>query len=316
MTSIIKKTVLPYESPAGRWRTNLASQRGEFRSFVPTPLSQVRLAYDDELVGSIVEARLALAELDHALEAADEQKIEGVVQREASASVRLAYPRKEDPDRPSLAALELGFEPVEEGEGHGRDREKTAEHMAADERSLARAIDYLAWRTDELPLSGRLAQEAHGMALEAPFNDGMTPGWFRTTPNWLGEADHPLSEASFVPPVPEDMTDAISDLERAANEDDRDPAVLAALTHYQLEAIHPFLDGNGRVGRALTTQLLVERGALSRPALLLSEELLDSAHDYYEALLLVERRGEYERWCLYFLGVLARAARRTAEALS
>lgn len=316
MAPTIKTFVLPYQSPSGRWRTNLPGRKGEFKSFVPKPLSQVKVAYDDWLVKAVVDARMALADLDRAIASANEAQLNAVVQKEAHASVKLAYPMAQDSQGPSKLLLELGIELPEDSSKHDLDPSEMAERMTSDEKNLADAIGYLSWRTDELPLSGRLAQEAHGMALRAPFNDGATPGWFRTTPNWMGETDHPLSEATYVPPVPEDMADAISDLERASNEDDRDPALLAALTHYQFEAIHPFLDGNGRVGRALATQLLVERGALSKPVLLLSEELLDSAHDYYEALLLVERRGEYERWCRYFLGVLERAARRTSAALA
>jgi Fic family protein len=316
MTPIIQTSVLPFQNPAGHWRTNLAGQKGEFKSFVPTPLSQVKLAHDDALVDAIVQARLALADLDHVLENANEPQVDAVIQQEAKASTKLAYPMTDASKRASLLALELGLEPPEQSSKPKMDPVELEKRKSLDEKNLADAIGYLSWRTDELPLSGRLAQEAHGMALQAWFNEGATPGWFRTTPNWMGEADHPLSEATYVPPVPEDMADAIADLERVANEDTRDPALLTALTHYQFEAIHPFLDGNGRIGRALATQLLVERGVLSKPALLLSEELLESAHDYYEALLLVERCGEYERWCRYFLGALTRAARRTVAALA
>lgn len=127
------------------------------------------------------------------------------------------------------------------------------------------------------------------------------PGKFRTIQNWIGRPGSTPATARFVPPPPEELENAIAAWERLLHESDLPPLVVAALMHYQFEAIHPFLDGNGRVGRLLVTLFLIERKILPAPLLYLSAFFEASRRDYYELIRGVSQRGEWSEWLQYFL---------------
>lgn len=127
------------------------------------------------------------------------------------------------------------------------------------------------------------------------------PGKFRTIQNWIGRPGSTPATARFVPPPPEEVESCVAGWERFLHESDLPPLVVAALVHYQFEAIHPFLDGNGRVGRLLVILFLMERRILPAPLLYLSAFFEASRRDYYELLLGVSRRGEWSEWLEYFL---------------
>ena len=120
---------------------------------------------------------------------------------------------------------------------------------------------------DELPLSGRLVRRLHAELMTGVRGQERSPGEFRKTQNWVGPEGCTLVTATFVPPSPDDLPDAIRDFEVFLNDGTEPPLVLAGLAHAQFETIHPFLDGNGRLGRLLITLLLMQRGVLSRPLL-------------------------------------------------
>ena len=128
-----------------------------------------------------------------------------------------------------------------------------------------------------------------------------SPGEFRTSQNWIGGKGSTLKNARYIPPVPEDMIESMSDLEKYINmEDDRtDPLIKAGLLHYQFETIHSFLDGNGRVGRLLITLYLLEKKVLSTPALYVSYFLKQNRIEYYDRMSEVRRQGDYEQWIRY-----------------
>lgn len=165
------------------------------------------------------------------------------------------------------------------------------------------------------PLSLRLIKEMHAMLLAKGRGAGKSPGEFRRTQNWIG-GSRP-GNARFVPPPPEQVLPLMSDLEKFLHEHPRRLPLLikAALVHVQFETIHPFLDGNGRLGRLLITLLLCSEGALTEPILYLSLYLKTHRNDYYEHLQRVRTDGDWEAWVLFFLqGVLDTAEQATTSA--
>ncbi len=150
-----------------------------------------------------------------------------------------------------------------------------------------------------LPLSLRLCRELHGVLMKGSTH--ATPGEFRRTQNWIGPPGCSLNEAAFVPPPLEHMDDCLNAWERFLNEQHPPVLVQAALMHYQFEAIHPFVDGNGRVGRLLVTLLLAERGLMPQPLLYLSAFFERHRADYYELLMKVSTSSTWLEWIAFFL---------------
>ncbi len=163
------------------------------------------------------------------------------------------------------------------------------------------ALEYGVERLRTLPLSLRLVRELHGKLMRGVRGDVATPGEFRRSQNWIGPAGCTLAGASFVPPPPDRLMDCLGAWEVFLHDDTLPPLVHAALVHSQFEAIHPFLDGNGRVGRLLITLLLVERQVLPSPLLYLSAFFEATRPEYYARLSGVTERGEWEEWLAYFL---------------
>jgi Fic family protein len=163
------------------------------------------------------------------------------------------------------------------------------------------ALDYGLKRLSELPLSLRLIREVHGKLMEGVRGEYLTPGEFRRSQNWIGPPGSTLESARFVPPPVDEMDLALGVLEEYIHSaSELPPLVRAALIHYQFEAIHPFLDGNGRVGRLLVTLLLIESGLLSKPWLNLSAYFETHRSTYYEYLMQVSQQGAWEDWLIFF----------------
>jgi len=178
------------------------------------------------------------------------------------------------------------------------------------------AMNHGLGRLHELPISLRLIREIHGELLRDGRGSRATPGDFRTSQNWIGPAGATLAQATFVPPPPHEMNGALGDFERFLHEHADDHLIQAGLAHAQFETIHPFLDGNGRVGRLVITLLLVHHRVLRQPLLYLSHYLKRHRAEYYDRLAAVRFRGDWEGWMRFFLeGVAATAdeAKRTAE---
>jgi Fic family protein len=168
------------------------------------------------------------------------------------------------------------------------------------------ALEYGARRLKNLPLSLRLVRELHEKLLKGVRGDTATPGEFRRSQNWIGTPGCNLREARYVPPPVSQLTGCLDAWERFLHDDRLPPLVQIALAHYQFEAIHPFLDGNGRVGRLLITLFLMERGILPTPLLYLSAFFEATRRDYYDRLVAVSEHGEWEEWLQYFLHGVAR----------
>ncbi len=171
------------------------------------------------------------------------------------------------------------------------------------------ATEFALERLKTLPLCNRLIKETHAVLLENVRGQEKTPGEFRYSQNWIGGQGSSLKNARYIPPNPDDMLTAMSDLEKYINSDDTlDPLIQAALIHYQFETTHPFLDGNGRVGRLLITLFLMEKGILSTPALYISYYLKMNRIEYYDRMTQVRRTGDYEQWISFFLQAFADSA--------
>ncbi|WP_165249012.1 Fic family protein [Adlercreutzia sp. ZJ141] len=177
-------------------------------------------------------------------------------------------------------------------------------------KSLWHAID----RLDEMPLCNRLLREAHAQLLGSGRGSERNPGEFRRSQNWIGPSGCTLKDARYIPPNVDDMIDALADLERYINADPEiDPLIRAALIHYQFETIHPFLDGNGRIGRMLILLYLIDQGMLHSPVLYVSYFLKRNQIEYYDRMGEVRRSGNYEQWIRFFLEAVKAAAQDALE---
>lgn len=174
------------------------------------------------------------------------------------------------------------------------------------------AFNYAIHRLDSLPIGGRLLREVHAQLLRSGRGSDKSPGEFRHSQNWIGPPGSTLATASFIPPPIKEMGDALTALERFIHqtaEDDRLHLLIrCGLVHAQFETIHPFLDGNGRMGRLLVTMLLCESGALAQPVLYLSTYLHQHRDEYFARLTAVRVDGEWEDWLEFFLAGIAETA--------
>lgn len=173
-----------------------------------------------------------------------------------------------------------------------------------------KATDFALERLNTLPLCNRLIKETHAILMAGVREQEKSPGEFRTSQNWIGAAGSTLKNARYIPPAPEDMTECMSNLEKYINTDDdkTDPLIKAGLFHYQFETIHPFLDGNGRIGRLLITLFLMKQKVLSTPALYISYFLKRNRIEYYDRMSEVRNKGDYEQWVKFFLQAMYESA--------
>lgn len=229
--------------------------------------------------------------------------VQPYLRREAVASTRI------EGTQASLLQVfdaEAGDEPL------GADVEEVVNYVRAMELGLR--------RLETLPLSTRLIREMHGVILAGVRGRDRQPGELRITQNWIGSGDATIESATFVPPPPGQIAELLSDLEYFVHEDPQlPPLVQGALVHYQFETIHPFLDGNGRIGRLLIVFFLVVRDRLPSPLLYLSPFFEARRQAYYDALQGVRQRGDLDTWLrLFLLGVHTQAndALARAERLS
>jgi len=168
------------------------------------------------------------------------------------------------------------------------------------------ALEHGMARLGSLPLSLRLIRELHEKLMHGARGDHATPGEFRRTQNWIGPPGCTLNNATFVPPPADMLMDCLSEWESFLHDRRLPPLIQVGMLHYQFEAIHPFLDGNGRVGRLLVTLFLIERGVLPTPLLYLSAFFEATRPDYYDRLAAVSHEAAWGDWLEYFLNGVAR----------
>lgn len=187
--------------------------------------------------------------------------------------------------------------------------DENANQNVADVINYIKASQFASARLNELPICSRLLQETHAILLSGIRGGEKNPGELRHSQNWIGPAGSTLREARFIPPNTEDMLEAMSDLEKFINtEDELEPLIKIALIHYQFETIHPFLDGNGRIGRLLIVLYLLERKIITRETLYLSYFFKRNRIEYYDRLMEVRAKGNFEQWIKFFLLALDESA--------
>ena len=179
----------------------------------------------------------------------------------------------------------------------------------------AAATEFALQELKHAPLSNSLLKATHAVLMHSVQGEPRNIGEFRTTQNWIGRRGSTPQNALYVPPAPDDMLRAMDDLERYIHgdvpDDGLDVLIRAALIHYQFETIHPFLDGNGRMGRLLITLFLIDQKVLSKPAIYISYFLKRNREEYYSRLMEVRTDGHFEQWVQFFLQALIEAAENT-----
>jgi Fic family protein len=274
-----------------------------YHAFAPHPLPP-ELQWTPPLVSALSHADRALAELSALARSlpAPHLLIRPFIRQEAVLSSRIEGTRASLSD---LYAYEAGTPALFE--------------MPDDVREVhnyVTALEHGLERIRELPLSLRLLREIHGKLLEGVRGEHRTPGEFRRSQNWVGPPGSTPSNAPFVPPPPSEMEACLGAFEEwLHSESDLPPLVRIPLAHYQFEAIHPFLDGNGRVGRLLIIFLMCLWDLLSEPVLYLSACFEARHQDYHDHLLAISQRGAWEEWVAFFLeGVAVQALDARARA--
>ncbi len=281
------------ENRAGYYKTNLSGEMA-YKSFVPNALPPVPpIEPSEEMVSLLVKANSQLAVL------------ESIATRIPNVDLFVSmYVRKEalmsSQIEGTQASLEDVLDPMVES---------NTNRNVADVVNYIKATEFAVKRLGELPLCNRLIKETHKVLMSGVRGEEKNPGEFRRSQNWIGGQGSTLKNARYIPPSPEDMIEAMSDLEKYMNaDDDLDALVRAALIHYQFETIHPFLDGNGRVGRLLITLFLMEKNVLTTPALYISYFLKKNRVEYYDRMTEVRAKGNYEQWVKFFLRALLESA--------
>lgn len=278
---------------AGAFVSNLTGEMA-YQSFRPAPLPpNPPIALSGELVAKLVEANKKLAALD------------GLSARIPNMDLFVSmYVRKEALLSSQIEGTQCTLDDI-----LNPLMEENTNRNVSDVVNYIKATEFALNRLHSLPLCNRLIKETHAVLMEGVRGQEKSPGEFRYSQNWIGGQGSTIRNARYIPPNPEDMQTAMSDLEKYMNGDDSlDPLIQAALIHYQFETTHPFLDGNGRVGRLLITLFLMEKGILSHPALYISYFLKMNRIEYYDRMTQVRKTGDYEQWVMFFLQALSDSA--------
>lgn len=278
---------------AGHYKSNLSGEMA-YKSFVPNPLPPAPpIELSEDIVSLLVKANSQLAVLESVATRIPnvELFVSMYVRKEALMSSQIEG---------TQATLEDVLDPM---------LDVNTNCNVADVVNYIKATEFAIERLQTLPLCNRLIKETHAVLMEEVRGQEKSPGEFRYSQNWIGAQGNTLKNARYIPPSPDDMLDAMSDLEKYINVDDElDVLIRAALIHYQFETIHPFLDGNGRVGRLLITLFLVEKKVLTTPALYISYFLKKNRVEYYDRMTDVRTKGNYEQWVKFFLQAIMESA--------
>lgn len=271
---------------AGEYKTNLSGDL-QYKSFLPKSLPpNPPIDYDKDIIRILSKANRSLGIL------------EGISSQVPDVDLFVSmYVRKEALLSSQIEGTQATLDDILDP-----DIEENTNRHVADVVNYIKASQYGKKRLDDLPISSRLLKEIHEVLMCDVRGSEKNPGEFRRSQNWIGPVGSTLKDAKYVPPNTEDMIEAISDLEKFLNEeDDIDPLIKIGLAHYQFETIHPFLDGNGRIGRLLITLFLIERKVLRHETLYISYFLKRNRIEYYDRLMEVKSNGNYEQWIKFFL---------------
>ena len=271
------------------------SGKAEFTCFVPAPLPPKNppIQYDDEMIYLISEANRFIGRLDE------------VTDNLISPSYFVyMYARKEATLSSQIEGTRATFSDLIKAEAGMADE---VPNDVKEIENYIKATSYGFERLETLPLSLRLIREIHAILMDGVRGENKTPGEFRRSQNWIG--GYSINSASYIPPSVDYLNGCLDNFERFMHENDRlSPLVKAALIHSQFEMIHPFLDGNGRVGRLLTAFYLAANNILHKPTLYISKFIKHNQQTYYDCLYKIHARDDYETWIKFFLtGVIETA---------
>lgn len=273
-----------------------------YKSFVPAKLPpNPPIQYDDELQGLLSLADRKLGRLD------------GVTQILPNPELFVAmYVKKEAVLSSQIEGTQASFVDVLSTEYNQADDQRHD-----DVKEVINYADAMNWGLEQLasfPLSLRLIRNIHARLIHNTRGANKNPGEFRTSQNWIGPAGCTLNTATFVPPTVPDMNVALGDLELFIHQEDFIPALVKiAMIHAQFETIHPFLDGNGRMGRLLITFWLCQQNILTKPLLYLSFYFKKNRAEYYDRLMAVRKNGDWENWIKFFLRGIAEVSDEATE---
>lgn len=288
-----------HSTRAGQYR----AQPSGCRAFIPAPLPpSPPLRLEGELQRLLSQADRALGRLDGSVQTLPNPDlfVFMYVRKEAVLSSQIEGTQSSLQDLLAAEANLLG------AKSRPRDVDEVVNYVRAMKHGLA--------RLGELPVSIRLIREIHQELLQGVRGSHLTPGELRRSQNWIGPGGCGLAEASFVPPPPEELPQALGELELFLHQQDDLPALLKiGLAHTQFETIHPFLDGNGRIGRLLITFLLTENGILHKPVLYLSHYFKRHRQAYYDHLQAVRDQGDWEGWLAFFLRGVAEVSAEATD---
>ena len=289
------------ENGQGTLRNNLSGKLAYY-SFFPTPLQSLRqLNLTEETYRTLSACSRKLGEL------------EGMLYFVPNADMYLTmYARKEALLSSQIEGTQCTFDDLlspSQTQLHHKDVADVVNYV----RAVARGVELL----KKMPLCTRLLRQVHAVLLDGVRGTEKNPGELRSSQNWIGPSGCTIATASFVPPNIEDLSNTLQYLERFINEPqvEMDPIVRAALVHYQFETAHPFLDGNGRLGRLLITLMLINDGVLHSCLFYPSFQFKKNRSEYYRQLTSVRERGTYEEWIEFFCNSLLESAKDSVGSL-
>ena len=279
---------------AGTYVKQLTGE-AQFYSFRPTPLQEINLELtDDSFVSLLAKSNRALSRLD------------GITSQIPNLDLFVSmYVRKESLLSSQIEGTQATLDDILDPQIEEYTNVNVAEVL-----NYIKATNFAIEKTKTLPLCNRLLRDTHRVLMLGLRGNEKSPGEYRTSQNWIGPHSSTLQTASYIPPSVEDMVAAMSDLEKYINDpgDNLDPLIRGALIHYQFETIHPFLDGNGRIGRLLIALYLRENGLLLQPILYISYFLKKNQTEYYDRLTAVRERGDFEQWVHFFVQAVYQTA--------
>lgn len=274
---------------AGHWE-----KRFKYNSFEPTSINQEWVWENPSINASLERAIRALGELNaFSLFVSDlDLSVQMHVVKEAQSSSKIEG---------TQTGIDEALMPEEQIPPEKRDDWHEVQNYI-------RAVNMAVRELQNIPLSNRLLKKTHAILMEGARGEHKHPGAFRTSQNWIGGSN--LNDASFIPPHKDSVLDLMSDLEKFwHNEAIQVPHIIRiALSHYQFETIHPFLDGNGRIGRLLIPLYLISKGILAKPSLYMSDFFEKNRSSYYDALMGVRTSNDLTHWILFFISGLEQTA--------
>ncbi|TPL85980.1 Fic family protein [Mesorhizobium sp. B2-3-12] len=280
------------------YRSGRYEKRLEYRSFLPTPVHHPWIISSPEVIDVLGRADRALAELNAFAQLVPDIDffISMYVAKEATQSSRIEG---------TQTNIEDAFKQIEDLSPEARDD-------WGEVQNYIQAINSAIVSLERLPLSNRLLKETHAILMQGVRGETKQPGEFRNSQNWIGVS---LRDAAFVPPHHEHVSELMSDMEKFIHDDSLrvPPLIRIAIAHYQFETIHPFLDGNGRLGRLMISLYLSSQGLLVKPALYLSDYFERNKTAYIDHLMAVREGNHMREWLIFFLHGVEETARASAD---